>query len=123
MITREFVDSLTRDECERLLKKLHKSYDFTTPITQLTYSTQLIEQITTELLYLEDRIARIDNEEAVHGGLVSALNKRGIEYKPHIMTPRGSCLNVQAASALMGLSEKTILSYLSVKPEQYYRCD
>jgi hypothetical protein len=42
---------------------------------------------------------------------------------PAIMTPRGRADNLKEAAALMGYKEATIHTYLTSKPDQYYRCE
>jgi hypothetical protein len=61
ILHKEQVDQMTTEQCETALKSLNKTYPFEKPIS--TEVWPLVDDITSTLLYLEDRIRYIQQSE------------------------------------------------------------
>jgi len=73
-LTKEQVDAMTSDECEKHLKLLNKTYDMEKPLSQLTPEEfAQVDLIANTLLYLEDRIRYIQASD-------NAINANKIRY-------------------------------------------
>ena len=117
-ITADEVRDWTREQCNQRIKEIERAYDVKATITKYTDE---IDQIANAILYLEDRIDYINSSDAAIKGAETRLNTMG--FLPAIMTPKGRANDIKEAAALMGYKESTLHSYLTAKPDQYYRCE
>jgi hypothetical protein len=117
-ITADQVQDWTREQCLERIKEIEKTYDVKATITKYT---DLIDQVVNAILYLEGRIEEINVSEAAIKGAETRLNTMG--FLPAIMTPKGRANDIKEAAELMGYKESTLHSYLTAKPDQYYRCE
>lgn len=117
-ITAEHVQDWTREQCNQRIKEIERAYNVKTTITRYTDE---IDRIVNAILYLESRIEAIALSESAQKGVETRTATLGILQA--IMTPRGRADTLKEAAALMGYKEATIHTYLTSKPEQYYRCE
>ena len=117
-ITADQVQDWTRDECNQRIKEIERAYNVKTTVTRYTDE---IDRIVNAILYLEDRIDYINSSDAAIKGAETRLNTMG--FLPAIMTPKGRANDLKAAAELMGYKQATIHTYLTSKPDQYYRCE
>jgi hypothetical protein len=117
-ISAEIVQDWTREQCLERIKEIEQAHNVTTTITRYTDE---IDRIVNAILYLEGRIEEITISEAALKGAETRLKTTG--FLPAIMTPRGRAENLKEAAELMGYKETTIHTYITNKPDQYYRCE
>ena len=117
-ISAEHVQDWTREQCIERIKQIEKTYNVKTTVSRYT---DLVDQVANAILYLEDRIEVIALSESALKGVETRTATLGILQA--IMTPRGRADTLKEAAILMGYKEATIHTYLTSKPELYYRCE
>jgi hypothetical protein len=121
MKTQQQINTLTERQCQRELKQLHKTYDTETAITKLKLSSHEIEQVTNQILWLEDRIEEIARSDKAIRAVETKLQQQN--FSTAVMTPNGRAESIREAADLMGYSINTIHTYLTTKPSHYYRIE
>jgi len=120
MFTSEEITLFDRGQCESALKKLDKTYGLNKTIVRYTDD---IDSIVNIVLDIRTRIEAIEVDEMVERCAVTKATNQGTEHLIGIMTPKGRADDLKSAAELMGYRQSTIYTYLTSKPEQYYRCE
>ena len=118
MFTTEEINEFDRKQCVAALNTLDKKWGFKNTITQYTNE---IDAIVNQVLDIEQRIEQHDIRDGVEKGMITKYGANAL--LPGIMTPNGRAESIQAAAELMGYKFNTIHSYLTTRPDEYYRCE
>jgi hypothetical protein len=131
-LTQEQVDALNYQECQAALKLLHRTYDMTKPMSQLTPAEWAnCDEVCNTHLWLEDRIARFEDVRipSMDPGVVIVKKLEPLPKKKPGKTPRQFRIettiyaDIHQASKKTGIKVQTLKTYVSRKPDRYSYVD
>jgi hypothetical protein len=125
-LTREQVEDLTYDQCQRALKRLNRAYNLNGAITRDNWP--ILDDIINTLLYLEDRIKRYEDPRIPSMDPESQIAVKSPDTAERRPTgPRRRRFrvddkvyeSVNVASEQLGLAIHTLRCYVNRDPKKY----